>query len=152
MKSVFQFHTSFWLPIKNFQSRKLLIYCKVASSRQSRLVANLRIFRLLMKGKFDAYVLWPLTKRVQNWILDQSTARDFTVVEIFLEKNSFCFFTGHFLGSEFLNPKSGGLQFFHYLQISTVKKKKYHEVLSLDIYFQICNLGKNRPSTSMSHD
>ena len=27
-----------------------------------------------MKGKFDAYVLWPL-----NWIVDQSTACDFTV-------------------------------------------------------------------------
>ena len=32
------------------------IYCKIANSRLSRLVAHLRIFRLLMKGKFDAYV------------------------------------------------------------------------------------------------
>ena len=32
-----------------------------------------------MKGKFEAYVLRPLAKRVQNWIVDQSTARDFTV-------------------------------------------------------------------------
>ena len=32
-------------------------YRKVASSRLPRLVAHLRIFRLLMKGKFDAYVL-----------------------------------------------------------------------------------------------
>ena len=32
-------------------------YRKVASSRLSRLVANPRIFRRLMKGKFDAYVL-----------------------------------------------------------------------------------------------
>ena len=32
-----------------------------------------------MKGKFDAYVLWPLAKRVQNWIVDRSNARDFTV-------------------------------------------------------------------------
>ena len=55
------------------------IYRKVASSRLSRLVAHLRIFRLLMKGKFDAYVLWPLAKWVQNWIVDRSTARDFTV-------------------------------------------------------------------------
>ena len=46
------------------------IYCKVASRRLSRLVAHLRIFRLLMKGKFDAYVLWPSVKRVQNWIVD----------------------------------------------------------------------------------
>ena len=26
------------------------------------------------------YVLWSLDKMVQNWIVDQSTARDFTVV------------------------------------------------------------------------
>ena len=32
-----------------------------------------------MKGKFDAYVLWPLFKRVQNWIIARSTARDFKV-------------------------------------------------------------------------
>ena len=32
-----------------------------------------------MEGKFDAYVVWPLAKRVQNWIVDRSTARDFTV-------------------------------------------------------------------------
>ena len=32
-----------------------------------------------MKGKFDAYILWPLAQRVQNWIADRSTARDFTV-------------------------------------------------------------------------
>ena len=32
-------------------------YRKVASSRLSRLVAHFWIFRLLMKGKFDAYVL-----------------------------------------------------------------------------------------------
>ena len=55
------------------------IYHKVASSRLSLLVAHFRIFRLFMKGKFDAYVLWPLAKRVQNWIVDRSTARDFTV-------------------------------------------------------------------------
>ena len=33
------------------------IYRKVASSRLSQLVAHPRIFRRLMKGKFDAYVL-----------------------------------------------------------------------------------------------
>ena len=32
-------------------------YRKVASSGLSRLVAHLRIFRLFIKGKFDAYVL-----------------------------------------------------------------------------------------------
>ena len=32
-----------------------------------------------MKEKFDAYVLWLLAKKFQNWIVDRSTARDFTV-------------------------------------------------------------------------
>ena len=32
-----------------------------------------------MQGKFDAYVLWSLAKRVQNWIVDWSTARNLTV-------------------------------------------------------------------------
>ena len=54
-------------------------YCKVASSRLSRLVAHLRIFRLLMKKKFDAYILWPLAKRIQNWIVDRSTTHNFMV-------------------------------------------------------------------------
>ena len=58
-----------------------LAYRKVESSRLSRLVACLRIFRLLMKGEFDDYVLWPLAKRVKNRIVDQSTARDFTVFQ-----------------------------------------------------------------------
>ena len=56
-------------------------YRKVTNSSLSRLVARFQIFRRLMKGKFDAYVLWPLAKKLQNWIVDQSTARDFTVVE-----------------------------------------------------------------------
>ena len=33
-----------------------------------------------MKGKFDAYLLCPLAKKFQNWIVDWSTARDFTVL------------------------------------------------------------------------
>ena len=61
----------------NFQ----IEYRKVANSKLSRLVACLRIFRLLMKGGFDDYVLWPLAKRVKNRIVDQSTARDFTVFQ-----------------------------------------------------------------------
>ena len=59
-----------------------LAYRKVASRSTSRLVAHLRVFRLLMKGRFDAYVLWPLTKRFKNWIVDRSSARDYTVCEI----------------------------------------------------------------------
>ena len=54
-------------------------YHKVASSRLSWLVALPRIFRMLMNGIFDAYVLWPLAKKFQNWIVDRSTACDFTV-------------------------------------------------------------------------
>ena len=34
-----------------------------------------------MKGKSDAYVLWPLAKKFQNWIVDRSTTRDFTVLK-----------------------------------------------------------------------
>ena len=57
----------------------LLILIHTVKSRAVDLVGQSRIFRLFMKGKFDAYVLWPLTKRFQNWIVDRSTARDFTV-------------------------------------------------------------------------
>ena len=51
-----------------FQSFLILVkeYHKVTSSRLSRLVAHLWIFRLFMKGKFDAYVLRPLAKIIQN--------------------------------------------------------------------------------------
>jgi hypothetical protein len=56
-----------------------LEYHKVASSRQSRLVANPSIFRLFLKGKFDGYIMWSLAQRVQNWIVDRSTVRDFAV-------------------------------------------------------------------------
>jgi hypothetical protein len=41
----------------------------------SVLVAHFQIFRV----KFD--VLWPSAKKFQNWIVDQSTAREFTVSE-----------------------------------------------------------------------
>ena len=34
-----------------------------------------------MKGKFDAYVLWPLAKKFQTWIVDLSTAHNFTVAQ-----------------------------------------------------------------------
>ena len=52
-------------------------FLKIPSSRLSWLVAHPRIFRLFMKGNFDAYVLWPLDKMVQNWIADQFTAHNF---------------------------------------------------------------------------
>ena len=62
-------------------------YRKVTNSRLSRLVAHFWIFRLFMKGKFDAYVLWPLAKTVQNWIVDRSTAPDFTVCKTSVLQN-----------------------------------------------------------------
>ena len=62
-----------------------LNYCKVASSELSRLVAHLRIFRLFIKGWFDAYVLWPFVKKVQKWIVDRSTARHFMVFFFYCE-------------------------------------------------------------------
>ena len=66
-------------PFKNEWKNK---YCKVESSRLSRFIAHLRIFRLFMNGKFDAYLLWPLAKRVQNWIVDWSITNDFTLYNI----------------------------------------------------------------------
>ena len=62
-----------------FFSVSFYTYRKVASSSMSWLVAHFQIFRRLKKGKFDAYVLWPLAKKFQNLIVDWSTARDFTV-------------------------------------------------------------------------
>ena len=41
-----------------------------------------------MKGKFDAYALWPLAKKFQNWIVDRSTARNFTVFEMTISMGS----------------------------------------------------------------
>ena len=43
-----------------------------------------------MKGNFDANVLWPLDKMVQNWIVDRSTARDFTVIAATLAQMTIC--------------------------------------------------------------
>ena len=55
---------------------------KVASRSTLWLVAHPRIFRLFMKGKVDPYLLWPLIKRVQNWIVDRSTACNFMVSKV----------------------------------------------------------------------
>ena len=56
-----------------------LDYRKVSSNRRSWLVANPSIFRLFIRGKFDAYVMWSLAQRVRNWIVGRSTVRDFMV-------------------------------------------------------------------------
>ena len=41
-----------------------IIYRKVASSNTSRLEPHPGFYRLLMKGIFDAYVLWPFWKQI----------------------------------------------------------------------------------------
>jgi hypothetical protein len=73
--------SSFWGYFVHVRQVRIdnLEYLKVATSILSRLLAHTSIFRLFMKGKFDAYVLWPSDKRVQNWIVDWSTARNFMV-------------------------------------------------------------------------
>ena len=45
--------------------------------------------KLLIKGKFDAYVLWPLTKRFKNWIVDRFTACVFMVCKLLLPNLQF---------------------------------------------------------------
>ena len=59
-----------------------IAYRKVRNSNLSWLVACFQIFRRFMKGKLYAYVLWPLAKKFQNWIVDRSTACDFTVMQM----------------------------------------------------------------------
>ena len=51
------------------------------SSSLSHLIAHFWVFRLFMKGKFNAHVSWPLAKRVQNWIVDPSTPPNFMVCQ-----------------------------------------------------------------------
>ena len=42
-----------------------------------------------MKGKFDAYVLWPLTKKFQKRIVSAETIRGNTVIRFFSARNGF---------------------------------------------------------------
>ena len=51
-------------------------YCKVANRNTSHLVAPPRIFRLIMKGKFDVYLLRPLGEKFIFEIVAKSTLRD----------------------------------------------------------------------------
>ena len=61
--------------------------------RQSRsiswLVAHPRIFRLFMKGKFDAYLLWPLAKRFQSFIVARFTVCDYIYCMLIFGQKSF---------------------------------------------------------------
>ena len=74
----------FWLKKLSYEELLWLqcTYRKVASRSMFQLVAYLRIFRMFMKGKFEAYVLWPLAKSFQDWIVAWSTACDVTVCYI----------------------------------------------------------------------
>ena len=63
--SRFMFQESFVIKLEQCRAHRCIIvkimsgdnYCKVLSSILSRLVAHSKIFRLFIKGKFDAYVL-----------------------------------------------------------------------------------------------
>ena len=68
-------------------------YRIVASRSTSRLVTCLGLFRLLMKGIFGPYVLWPLDKKLIFWIVTRVrtvSACDYTVciwaVTVFLNR------------------------------------------------------------------
>ena len=37
------------------------------------------IYRFLMKGIFDAYVLWPFDKKLISWLVTHIRTRNFTV-------------------------------------------------------------------------
>ena len=54
LKQVNMFEESIW-----YLRTSKKTYLKVVSSRLSQVVVYLRIFRLFVKGKFDAYVEWP---------------------------------------------------------------------------------------------
>ena len=53
-------------------------YCKVASSNTSRLEAHAGFFRLLMKGIFDPYVLWPFDKKLISLLVMRIRTRNYT--------------------------------------------------------------------------
>ena len=49
---------------KCFWYRRKIIYCQIASSNTSRLEADAGLFRLVMKGTFSSYILWPFDKKL----------------------------------------------------------------------------------------
>ena len=81
-------HSSFFLS-SNIRGTQLQIKYWKSHTIKSRavdcpgkIVALPRIFRRLVNGKFDAYVLWPFAPKFQNRIVDRSTARDFTIYQM----------------------------------------------------------------------
>ena len=72
-------------------------YRKVVSSSLSQLVALFQIFKRLMRGKFDAYVLEPLSKKFQIWIVDWSITPNFTVHIFLHNKTQFLHFSSKYV-------------------------------------------------------
>ena len=67
-----------WVYEKNLPFLKFK-YRKVASSNTSRFEAHALLFRLYMKGNFDAYVLWPFGKKFFFELVTRFRTRDSTV-------------------------------------------------------------------------
>ena len=57
-------------------------YRKIGSFNTSRLEEHADIYILLMKGIFDAYVLWPFDKNVIFELVTRINTRDYTVLVI----------------------------------------------------------------------
>ena len=55
------------------------MYRKVGTSNTSHLEAHIGIYRLLMKGIFDAYVLWPFDKKFVFELVTWVNTHDFTI-------------------------------------------------------------------------
>ena len=58
------------------------IYCKIVSSNMSHLQADVGIYRLLMKRIFNAYVLWPIGKKLIFELVIRFRICDYTVTVI----------------------------------------------------------------------
>ena len=85
--SLFETFTTWYshLDIK-FEFSDQFQYSKVANSSMSWLVAHFQIFRMLMKRKLNAYVLWPLTKKFQNWIVNRLLLATLRYMKHFISK------------------------------------------------------------------
>ena len=70
----------YWVVIAH--KKDIARYLIVASFNTFCLEAHPGIFRLLMKGIFDAYVLWPFDKKLFLELVMRVNTRDFTVSEI----------------------------------------------------------------------
>ena len=71
--------------LKPFSSTsQALIYRKVASSNTSCLEAHAGFFRLLMKGIFNPYVLWPFDRKLIFKLVTYVRTRNYTVLKVTL--------------------------------------------------------------------